>query len=178
MIERDQLKDLVPHGYAEEDERKLDTRDVNYKQRKKGLVTMSQIKWSDSMSVNNAVLDAQHKEWIAIYNRMDNILLHGELGQLDNAVIDAFKAMQEYASYHFRQEEEYMEEIGYPDRVMHKRMHTDFDDQLYNYSKEIRRGDLVLGTEVMSILKNWLLNHIMREDQQYCVFLTQKEADA
>ncbi|MFH2123036.1 MAG: bacteriohemerythrin [Pseudomonadota bacterium] len=132
---------------------------------------MAQIEWSDSMSVKNAVIDAQHKEWIAIYNRMDHLLLHGGSGELSSAVADAFQAMQEYAGYHFRQEEEYLKEINYPDLVAHKRLHTDFDDQLYRYSREIRNGELVLGTEVLSILKNWLLQHIIHEDQKYCAFV-------
>ncbi|MDD3815479.1 MAG: bacteriohemerythrin [Desulfocapsaceae bacterium] len=137
---------------------------------------MAQIEWSDSMSVKNAVIDTQHKEWIAIYNRLDHVLLHGGSNELFNAVADAFQAMQEYASYHFRQEEQYLKEIHYPDLVTHKRLHTDFDDQLYKYSRQIRNGELILGSEVMSILKNWLLHHIMQEDQKYCVFVSHSES--
>lgn len=136
---------------------------------------MAQIEWSDSMSVNNAVIDAQHKEWISIYNRMDNTLLHGGVGQVANAVEDAFRAMREYTSYHFQEEEQYLKEIHYPGLIMHRRMHTDFDDLLFNYSRELRNGNLILGSEVIDILKNWLLNHILHEDQQYRIFLTQKK---
>lgn len=134
---------------------------------------MAQIEWSDSMSVKNDVIDTQHKEWIAIYNRLDHVLLHGGGNELSTAVADAFQAMQEYASYHFRQEEQYLKEIHYPDLVAHKRLHTDFDDKLFSYNREIRNGMLVLGSEVMSILKNWLLHHIMHEDQKYCAFANQ-----
>lgn len=135
---------------------------------------MSQITWNDSYSVNNAEIDAQHKEWIAIYNRLDHILLNGNSQELLTAATDAIQAMYEYAGYHFRQEEQYMEKLSYPHIVEHKRLHTEFDDQLYNYSRGIRTGKLILNTEVLSILKNWLVHHILHEDQKYCAFSTQK----
>lgn len=134
---------------------------------------MAQIEWSDSMSVQNAVIDGQHKEWITIYNRLDQILSQGVGSDLANAASEALKAMQEYASYHFRQEEQYLKEINYPGLVAHRRLHTDFDDQLYNYSRQLRNGQLVLNSELLSILKNWLLNHIMQEDQKYRAFASQ-----
>lgn len=134
---------------------------------------MAQIIWNESYSVHNAVIDGQHKEWIAIYNRLDKILCQGVGSDLANAAVEALKAMQEYASYHFRQEEQYLKEINYPALVAHRRLHTDFDDQLYNYSRQLRNGQLILNSELLSILKNWLLNHIMQEDQKYCAFASQ-----
>ena len=134
---------------------------------------MSQIIWDDSYSVNNAVMDAQHKEWIAIYNKLDHILLQGSSSELSTAAAETLLAMQEYANYHFRQEEQYLKEVNYPDLVAHRRLHTDFDDQVYTYNRKIRNGELILNSEVLSILKNWLHNHILQEDQKYSAFLTQ-----
>ena len=91
---------------------------------------MNQITWDDSYSVNNADIDAQHKKWIEIHNKLDHILLNGSNNEVSNAVVDTIQAMQEYVNYHFRQEEQYMKEINYPDLVAHRRLHTDFDDYL------------------------------------------------
>jgi len=135
---------------------------------------MSQITWDDSYSVGNDAIDAQHKEWIAIYNRLDHVILNGSPGDLTSVREEILQAMMEYASYHFRQEEQYMREIGCPDVVAHKRLHTDFDDQLYNYHRMIRDGKLVLNTELIFIIKNWLLNHILKEDMKYRAFAAGK----
>lgn len=128
---------------------------------------MNQIVWNDSYSVNNAEIDAQHKEWIVIYNRLDHTMRTGNSSALHTSTADTLEAMKKYTEYHFRKEEEYMKEINYPDLVAHKRKHTDFDDELYNYNKMVRSGELVLNTEVMSIIKKWLLHHILHEDQKY-----------
>jgi len=131
---------------------------------------MSQITWDDSYSVGNDAIDSQHKEWVAIYNRLDHAILHGSPGDLDKAREGILQAMMEYASYHFRQEEQYMREMGYPDIVAHKRVHTDFDDQLYQYHRMVRNGELVLNSELITIIKNWLLNHILKVDMKYKAF--------
>jgi hemerythrin len=133
---------------------------------------MAEITWDDSYSVKNAVIDAQHKEWIAIYNRLDRILLQGSSDEVSNAAADALQAMQDYANYHFRHEEQYLKEINYPDLVAHKRLHTDFDNQLYDYNRNLRNGKLVLNSEVIALLKKWLQHHILHEDQKYCAFVT------
>jgi len=135
---------------------------------------MSQITWDDSYSVNNDAIDAQHKQWIAIYNRLDQAMLTGSLADLAQVREEILQAMMEYASYHFRQEEEYMKEIGYPDIVAHKRIHTDFDDRLYNYNRMIRNGELVLNSELIAIIKNWLLDHILKTDMKYRDFAAGK----
>lgn len=31
-------------------------------------------------------------------------------------------------------------------------------------------GKIVLQTEIMSILKNWLTDHIMNQDKEYAIF--------
>jgi hemerythrin len=133
---------------------------------------MSQITWNDSYSVDNVEVDSQHKEWIAIYNKLDHTLLNGSNQEVSTLAADSLQAMQEYADYHFRDEEKYMREINFPFLVEHRRLHTDFEDELYTYNRSIRSGELILNTEVISIVKNWLLNHILLEDQKYHAFLT------
>jgi hemerythrin len=133
---------------------------------------MSQITWNDSYSVNNEEIDAQHKEWIAIYNKLDHTLLNGSGQEVFTLAADSLQAMQEYADYHFREEEQYMREINFPFLVEHRRLHSDFEDELYKYNRSIRSGELILNTEVISIVKNWLLHHILHEDQKYRTYLT------
>jgi len=131
---------------------------------------MPRIKWTESYSVNNAEMDVQHRNWIEIFNRLDYVMLNGKTSELTTETLQAIQAMLEYASYHFRQEEEYMKQINFPDIVAHKRLHTDFDDQLYQYHQKIRKGKLILTSEIISMVKNWLVGHILNEDQKYASF--------
>lgn len=130
---------------------------------------MAQIEWDDSFSVNNAEIDDQHKKWIEIYNNLDDSMLTGKVEQ--NTGAKTFEAMLDYARYHFSFEEEYMQKIHYPDLIKHHRMHKDFDNLMYGYYRDIQEGTLVLGTEIIRILKKWLLEHIVKEDKNYALFL-------
>lgn len=131
---------------------------------------MSAIIWDDSYSVHDAVIDAQHREWIAIYNRLDQSLLHGGSSSVSRATEEAIAAMRDYATYHFRQEELYMQKMQYPLLVEHKRLHTDFEDQLFTCARKVQNKELLLSTEVISTLKGWLQAHILREDKKYAEY--------
>ncbi len=131
---------------------------------------MPKIEWDESFSVNNADIDGQHKKWIEIFNNMHGILTGGDIDALQNIGADTLNAMQEYAQKHFKFEEEYMRKINYPELYTHKRQHEDFDNQIYVYSRAMREGRLVLNSEIMQMIRNWLLEHIGIEDKQYALF--------
>jgi hemerythrin-like metal-binding protein len=134
---------------------------------------MSQIIWDDSFSVNNYEIDLQHKKWIEIYNTMD--IKMSKKGAQRSDVLEALKDMGDYARYHFSFEEEYMRNINYPDFIEHRRIHKIFDNLIYNYYRKVLEGEVILGSEIINILKEWLLNHILKEDKQYALhFKTEK----
>jgi hemerythrin len=120
--------------------------------------------------VNNAEMDAQHRKWIEICNRLDHVMLNGKTSEITTETFQAMQAMLEYAGYHFREEEEYMSQINFPDVVAHKRLHTEFDDQLYQYQRKVLKGELILTSEIISLVKNWFEDHILIEDQKYASF--------
>ena len=80
---------------------------------------------------------------------------------------DALEAMQLYAYEHFRFEEEYMQKIHYPNFVKHRRIHKDFDDLIYAYSRDLLEGKIVLNSEIIKIIRNWLVDHILNEDKKF-----------
>ena len=130
---------------------------------------MSEIKWEDSFSVHNTEIDGQHQKWIAIYNKMHESMI--KESEQSKAGTEALKAMLDYARYHFSFEEEYMRKINYPNFMEHRRLHKDFDNLLYTYYRDKQEGKVVLGTEIIGILKNWLCDHIKKEDKKYALFL-------
>ncbi len=137
---------------------------------------MPHIEWNESFSVNNAGLDDQHKQWINIHNELHNRLVDSEEKTgADSMASDALHSMLYYARYHFAFEEEYMDKIGYAESTAHKRVHKDFDSKIYQYCRDMHDGKMVLSTWLMKELKNWLLNHILIEDQKYCRFAAERE---
>ena len=94
--------------------------------------------------------------------------------------------MMDYAMYHFKFEEEYLYNMGYPGIVEHARTHKDFDTRIYQFFREFHDGntvlnseteqaplllrETVLNSELLKMIKNWLLDHILVEDKKYSLF--------
>ena len=139
-----------------------------------GSVGMPKIEWDESFSVHNAEIDGQHKKWIELFNKTHNILMKSDIEASLDPGIEAIKAMQDYACYHFKFEEEYMRTMNYPDFFNHKRLHKDFDDKIYSYSRLVHEGKLVSNTEILKLIRNWLLDHITIEDKKFAQYFETK----
>jgi len=137
---------------------------------------MPLVEWDQSFSVNHNEIDQQHKRWIEILNQLHDDLVNGSFDDLNKMTINALKSMQEYANNHFEFEEQYLREIGYPKLVEHHRLHKDFDDNIYRYDNDIRQGHTVLNTEIITVLKDWLINHIQGADKDYCKYAASNNA--
>jgi len=129
---------------------------------------MAKIKWLEDFSVGNQEIDNQHKKWIEIYNKahdkmMGNILIENK----SNIGKDALKEMIEYGKYHFASEEDFMEKIKYQGIEKHKEIHKNLVQKLNDLDKQIQQGTYILNTEIMKIIENWIVDHIINEDQKY-----------
>jgi len=136
---------------------------------------MSLIEWKDELSVGIDEIDAQHKKWIAIINELHNSIMEGDsLASLEKTV----KEVEEYTFFHFREEEKLLEKVNYPELSRHSRVHFSFRQEIIRVKSAILSGEVVLRTQVMSVLKNWLLDHIMKEDMKYADFIRERSKKA
>ena len=123
------------------------------------------IEWDELFSVNNEEIDDQHRKWIAIINDLHDRMMKGDISL--STTLNAMKSMKEYVKYHFEYEEEYMREINYPGMAEHISIHARFYVLINQYYNDIKSGKMVLNREIMSILTNWLKDHILRVDKKY-----------
>lgn len=130
---------------------------------------MPEITWDETFSVKVEELDAQHKKWIGIMNQLHNCLMKPD--GLHEITVKTLDAMVEYGIFHFSFEEDYLRQIGYPNLAAHKKEHDLFLNKIMQYRDAERAGKLVLNTEIMKILQNWLQEHILREDKKYSAFM-------
>lgn len=132
---------------------------------------MAHIIWDESYSVGNQELDEQHKRWIDIHNRLHDELLTGSVDSLKAVTTATLREMHRYVNHHFSCEERYMLQIGFPEAREHWRLHKDFDNLIYSMLREIEDGDMpVLNSELVKIMQNWLVNHILVEDRKFTDF--------
>ena len=131
---------------------------------------MALIQWDDSFSVGIDEIDAQHQRWIQIINDMDDALTSGDAEKLLSIKQQSLSDMIEYTRFHFCFEEQLMAKINYPHIETHKNAHIQFTERLLNIQADIRSGFQPLNTQLMSIMMNWLKDHILSEDKQYTAY--------
>jgi len=131
---------------------------------------MSLIEWNkEKFSVHVDEMDEQHKKWIALINTLHDSLIENNCNISAN---DALQGMLDYTKYHFAKEEELMTNAGYPNYDAHLLAHADFISKLATLDRAIQSGEILLRTQIMSVLKSWLEDHIQKTDRLYGKFFT------
>lgn len=126
---------------------------------------MPLIKWAEAYSIGNKKLDDQHKKWIEIYNKAHDRMIDPNEKDFHSTGIDALREMKSYGKYHFSCEEDYMESMGFAKLDRHRKLHQAFMEEIEGMIDDLEKGNYILNSEVIKRIENWLLHHILNEDQ-------------
>jgi hemerythrin len=124
---------------------------------------MAFMEWDDTLSVNVAEIDEQHKKLIGMINIFFESIKdekQGALGTLLNSLID-------YTKYHFSTEEKYMVQFDYINTDLHIKEHQHFTEKVLGIKERFDNNKLILTLEVTSFLKDWIVDHVMKTDKRY-----------
>ena len=132
---------------------------------------MPVLNWSAVYSVSVRAMDEQHKVLVDTTNQLYDAMRAGkgnqELGQIIQKLID-------YTDGHFKDEEKLLATHRYPNLAQHKVEHEAFIRKVFEFSRSLQDGKMALSITVGNFLKDWLVNHIQKEDKQYSAFLNAK----
>jgi hemerythrin len=139
---------------------------------------MGSIQWDSAWNIGDSEIDGQHQKWVELFNNLENTFLSEQ--NIDMSVVQrkTFKEILDYTRYHFASEEKRMQEANFPEVTIHWRLHKEFDRTVYEKYREFENGETILTSELLALIKNWLLNHIQVEDQKFGRHLTSKSATA
>lgn len=137
--------------------------------------------WRDKYLVGVELIDEQHKE---LFGRLSefirNVQLEGNWDDKLDKVKETMEFMQEYVVYHFNDEEAYLEEIQYPDIIMHKKIHEDFKKVIADYVELFNQGGFTEEKvqELCAKLMTWLIMHVGKMDQKIGEYVRDKGGQA
>jgi len=129
------------------------------------------IEWTDSLSVNVAEIDRQHKKLIAMINDLNDAMRQGQGKDVAGKIINGLIS---YTETHFSTEEKYFDRFGYPEADGHKKEHAAFVQKVSEFNNGFEKGKLGLSIELMRFLSDWIKNHIMIVDKKYGPFFNEK----
>lgn len=124
--------------------------------------------WQDSLSVGVPSIDRQHKVLIGLINDL-HIAIDTDKGA-DVAKFILGKLIN-YAKAHFIYEESLFKGQNYIATEEHLASHRRIEAQLDELNEKSKDSNYNLPEELMEFLKNWLNNHILKEDMGYSELL-------
>jgi len=128
------------------------------------------IVWSKSYSVGVSQMDREHQRLIDIINNLYAAMRSGRSKDAIGSILDE---LIDYTKTHFAHEEKLMQEANYDGLDEQKRSHVSLVSQVVEIQQKYRSGT-ALGQEVMSFLKDWLINHIQGLDKKYGPVMNKK----
>jgi len=123
------------------------------------------IQWTPNLSVGVKHIDDQHKVW---FEKANELFEAGKERRASEYISQMLEFLDEYTKYHFKDEEAYMEKIGYPGLEAQKKAHASFIDELAKLKSEYAKsgGNLLVILNANKMVVDWLTNHIKHMDKQ------------
>jgi len=136
--------------------------------------SLTELKWTQDLSVDEPEIDRQHKTLIEHVAKLEKHLTEGEEF---SGIRESINFLLKYKKEHFDYEEEYMKRIKYPKFKEHKKIHDKFSKDAEKFKKDFenkyikQKYTVSFAKEflkkVHKYLGQWIIDHIKKEDQKY-----------
>lgn len=132
---------------------------------------MALLIWSQSLSVEDEALDAQHRQLVEILNQLHEAAAKGERPENLRPLLEA---LVQYTQTHFADEERHMERHGYSGLAAHRAEHEALTRRVLSTKARYEAGEQVELIELVEFLKQWLVSHILGSDKKYARVITRQ----
>lgn len=121
--------------------------------------------WTPNLAVGVDLIDQQHKTW---FEKADKLFEAGKTGKTKEYIVQMFDFLDDYTKTHFKDEENYMLSINYPDYKIQKQLHENFIKKLADLRKEYEKSGANISVIIDSnqFILDWLTNHISKMDKK------------
>lgn len=119
--------------------------------------------WDDGIRIGIDVIDEHHRYLFDLTNDLYRAI---HLRRGSREIGRVLRALERYTVIHFREEERMMEHYGYSDFERHVRLHHSFRGKIGEFWTDFRGAPLTIGFEMVYYLRDWLIQHIRKEDSR------------
>jgi len=125
---------------------------------------MENFSLSDAYLIGNDLLDAQHKVILSYMAKIYTCFLSKKKKTDLFELVDRLDA---FCKLHFLEEEQVMDEMGFPERDAHKAEHALFVTHLENFIGRYEELNTAKNIDELLFLKKWFLEHVAVYDKKY-----------
>lgn len=125
---------------------------------------VSPLIWDHSFSVKAPILDSQHRSLFQIINQLQAACSAGAEKEL---LLKIIKDLYNYSTTHFRDEETLLKQKHSPLLADQEMQHALFLDYVIDLEAKVKSGSSTVNDEILTFLKVWWEEHILKIDKQY-----------
>jgi hemerythrin len=124
--------------------------------------------WMEEYGLGIDNIDTQHRQLFDIANRLWDELRPGDL---EEVLMDIYR----HTRQHFRDEEQFMKDMGYPELEGHRRQHDALLAQFNELSAKVVKDPAQLSA-LQTFLADWIADHTLNQDQRLHRFIEKSGA--
>ncbi len=121
---------------------------------------MSFVLWKPCYCIGDPKIDAQHQNLVSLLNSLNECIQRVSSKKLIDCTL---MELVRYGEEHFRDEEDLMQRIGFPELDRHRKEHEKLLVEVFAFKKRFDRGQAT-KMELLYFLRDWLIDHIINED--------------
>lgn len=127
---------------------------------------MSLIVWESKYEIGIPEIDAEHRVFVSIIQRIEAALEEGN----KDYIIGLIEELLKYAAFHFSSEENIMIREEYPDYHWHKKIHERLLIELRD-KIQIIKFEYIDFSLLLKFLVNWFKSHTITEDKKIAEYI-------
>jgi hemerythrin len=134
---------------------------------------MKFIEWCGLLQIGHPVIDEQHQTLFKIINQFHQDLEDNKTGK---TAVNTLNKLISFAQKHFTDEEKISSDFGFPDEnlVEHKKIHEQLVMDIFELHTAVSKASEVDLEEIRTFLTNWIILHVLIEDNKYKAYIFKK----
>lgn len=135
---------------------------------------MQELEWSEDLNLGIEEIDADHRQLVGVLNELFVACLEE---QGPDVLAEILARLVDHTRGHFAREEAVMERHGYPGLGAHRGEHALLIAQVLEIQRIFEKSaDRALNNEMLTFLKDWLVDHIQGSDRKIKKFVDSQTA--
>ena len=135
------------------------------------------MKWTQDMAVGIETIDEQHRE---LFKKINGLLQAIREQRCKSEIDGTIKFLDDYARFHFSEEEERMQEARYDGLAEHLKHHAAYLNNIKELKELANRPRIQgmsyeLSVTTNQVVVDWIVDHIMKIDRKFGEFVKNKD---
>ncbi|MER2519429.1 MAG: bacteriohemerythrin [Bdellovibrionales bacterium] len=120
------------------------------------------LEWGPAWVSGHQVIDSDHKMLVQYINELNQAMMNGAGRDIASEILGK---LVQYTIDHFKREETIWVQGRLSSLSEHKKTHEELVETVKNFQADFLAGKATLTTDLMSFLRQWLINHVFKTDK-------------